>query len=58
MKIKIEELNTSNRLLEGEIEGKLNENNSRQTEFAQIIMAIKNLHTQIKTRQEEDAHLD
>lgn len=29
MKIKIEELNTNNRLLEGEIEGKLNENNSR-----------------------------
>lgn len=34
LKVKIDEYNIQNRKLEGEIEGKLNENNTRQTEFA------------------------
>lgn len=54
LKVKIDELNTLNRKLESEIEGKLNENNSKQAEFAQIIMAIKNLHGYIKIRQGEE----
>lgn len=57
LKFKIDELNLQNRKLESEIEGKLNENNSRQAEFAQIIMAIKNLHYQIRLRQDEETHL-
>lgn len=50
LKQKIDDLNNENRKLESDIEGKVNENNTRQAEFAQIIMAIKNLHQTIKLK--------
>ena len=58
LKLKTDKLIAENRLLENEIEGRLNDINMRQTDYAQIIMCVKNLYNQLKFEKEEGPVID